>query len=183
MKIGIISPLNPRTGISNYSETLALEFSKLGEKVDIISPETFNSSLKRENVTVIAPDDYEVQNYDINHFQLGNSSFHEFQVHLLKEHEEELKNSMIITTIHDARNFDALNLKCLKCFPFVLSSLRPCFFSPYDIVDKSFHKISKYLIFHNSNALNEYKNRYNLDRSPPHWQLSKSSGDSHSLSL
>ena len=29
MKIGIISPLNPRTGISNYSETLALEFAKV----------------------------------------------------------------------------------------------------------------------------------------------------------
>lgn len=93
MKIGIISPLNPRTGISNYSETLALEFSKLGEKVDIISPGTFNSTLKQENVTVIAPEDYEIQNYDINHFQLGNSPFHEFQVHLLKEHKNELKGS------------------------------------------------------------------------------------------
>lgn len=163
MKIGIISPLNHETGISNYSETLAMELSKLGEKVDIISPKNFNCFLKEKNMKIISPDDYEVQNYDITHFQLGNSPFHEFQLYLLKKHEKELEKAKVITTVHDARNFSALNLKSLKSFLFILRSLNQCFFHPYDIVDRSFHEISKYLIFHNNSALNEYKNRYKLD--------------------
>lgn len=165
MKIAVVSPLDSRTGLSNYSETIAMELSRLNEEVYIISPKTppFNSTLKQNNVKIISPMDYKPSNYDITHFQLANSSFHEFQVHLLKKHQNELENSKIITTIHDARNFDALNLKCSNCFFFAFNFLGHSLIKPYDVVDKAFQKISNYLIFHNHASINEYKNRYNLN--------------------
>jgi len=166
MNIGMITPLDPRTGISIYSAILAVELENLGEKVSIITPETsFNQlAVNLKDVNMISPENYDVDDYDVNHFQLANSNLHEFQLHLLDDHSEELKNnSNIITTVHDARNFDPFNIKCSKCISFGIHLSESPLMYPFNIVDKGFQRISKYLIFHNKFALNEYKNRYKLD--------------------
>ena len=112
----------------------------------------------------ITPNNYDVNDYDVTHFQLGYSNLHEFQYHLLGENFEDLKNNPnIITTVHDSRNFDAFNLSCSKCIFTGLKSLKTPLIYPYDIVDKSFQQISNHLVFHNKPALEEYKARYKLD--------------------
>lgn len=166
MKVGIITPMDPRTGISNYSETLAIELLKLGEEVTIISPENSSNTLlvKQEKMHFILPENYDSNEYDVTHFQLANSPLHEFQLHILNDHLKELEdNQNIITTVHDARNFDVFNLKCTKCISFSLKYLETPLTYPYDIVDKGFQRISNYLIFHNNAAMKEYENRYRLD--------------------
>ncbi len=165
MKIGIVTPLDPRTGISIYSAILAVELENLGEDVSIIRPEnSSNLNVNNENIRLLSPENYEAENYDITHFQLANSNMHEFQLHLLDHHREKLKmNSNIITTVHDARNFDSFNLQCLECISFGIHLSETPFMYPFDIVDRGFQRISKYLIFHNRSALNEYKNRYKLN--------------------
>jgi glycosyltransferase involved in cell wall biosynthesis len=168
MNIGIVAPLDPRTGISTYSGILALELSKLGEDVTIISPKISTEDMPygHEDLNIISPIDYDVNNYDITHFQLANSTLHEFQLHLLEDHQEQLKNNAnIITTVHDARNFDSFNLKCSKCISFGLHYTKTPLMYPYNIVDMGFQRISKYMIFHNKSAMNEYKTRYKLDNS------------------
>src|ERR1035438_3678164 len=112
MKIGIVTPQDPKTGISMYSASLAVELKNLGNDVSIISPNNSTDKLpiKHEDIDYISPNKYASEDYDITHFQLANSNLHEFQLHLLDDHHKELKNmSNIITTVHDARNFDSFN--------------------------------------------------------------------------
>ncbi len=45
MKIGMVTPLDPRTGISIYSAILAVELKNLGEEVSIISPDNSSNQL------------------------------------------------------------------------------------------------------------------------------------------
>ena len=166
MKIGMVTPLDPRTGISIYSAILAVELKNLGEEVSIISPDNSSNQLpvNLEDIEVITPDDYDSDDYDVTHFQLANSNLHEFQLHLLDDHSKKLKNnSNIITTVHDARNFDSFNIKCSKCISFGIHLSDTPLIYPFDIVDRAFQRISKYLIFHNKSALNEYRNRYKLN--------------------
>jgi len=160
MKIAIVSPMDPRTGISGYSQGLASALSNLDEDVTIISPD---SPSKSYGYDTILPEEYSAKDYDVTHFQIACSRLHEFQLHLVQSHYEEMKNTNIITTVHDARNFDAFNIKCLKCISLGLKSPISAFIRPYDIVDKGFQDISKQMIFHNTSALNEYKKRYKLD--------------------
>ena len=164
MKVGIVTPLDPHTGISVYSGTLAIELQKLGEEVSIISPEiNFNElKTKQKQLKFISPENYEVEDFDITHFQLANSYLHEFQLHILEDHRKKLKsNSNIVTTIHDARNFDVFDMKCLKCLSYGLHYLDSVV--PYNIVDKGFQGISNYLIFHSKSAMKEYKTRFKLN--------------------
>ena len=166
MKTAIITPTDPLTGISNYSENLAIELLKLDVKVSLISPKNSINKLltSNENMEYVTPDNYNVDDYDVTHFQLGNSTKHEFQFHLLGENFKDLKNnSNVITTVHDSRNFDVFNLNCFKCISTGLKSLNNPMMYPYDIVDKAFQEISNYLIFHNKSALNEYYVRYKLN--------------------
>jgi glycosyltransferase involved in cell wall biosynthesis len=166
MKAAIIAPMDSRTGISNYSENLAIELLKLGVEISIISPNNTSNELliSNKNMEYITPNNYDVNDYDVTHFQLGNSNLHEFQYHLIGENFEDLKNNQnIITTVHDSRNFDVFNLNCSKCITTGLKSLKTPLIYPHDIVDKSFQQISNYLIFHNKPALEEYKTRYKLD--------------------
>lgn len=166
MKIGIVTPQDPKTGISIYSAILAVELQNLDNYVSIISPNNSNNKLpfNHDDINYVTPSEYASEDYDITHFQLANSKYHEFQLHLLDEHHKELKNkSNIITTVHDARNFDSFNLKCSNCYSFALNLSNTPIMYPFNIVDKSFQRISKYLIFHNTSALDEYKNRYDLD--------------------
>ncbi len=82
----------------------------------------------------------------------------------MDDHSKKLKNnSNIITTVHDARNFDSFNIKCSKCISFGIHLSDTPLIYPFDIVDRAFQRISKYLIFHNKSALNEYRNRYKLN--------------------
>ena len=163
MKIGIVTPLDPRTGISSYSQILADELANLGENVSLISPEISNPYID-EDIKFVSHEDYESEDYDITHFQMANSHLHEFQLHLLENNVKQFKNSSnIITTVHDARNFDSFNLKCSKCISFGVNYSKTPFMMPYNIVDIAFQRISKYLIFHNKSALDEYKSRYKLD--------------------
>ena len=128
MKIAILTPLNPRTGISSYSEVLALELSKLGEGISLISPYSTNNKLIKQNqIKITSPNEYNPNNYDINHFQLGNSSFHEFQIHILKKYLDEFHNTKVVTTVHDARNFDGVNFKCNECLSLILHNYRDLF--------------------------------------------------------
>jgi glycosyltransferase involved in cell wall biosynthesis len=166
MKIGIVTPQDPKTGISIYSAILAVELQNLGKDVSIISPNNSIDKLpiKHEDINYISPNNYVPENYDITHFQLANSNLHEFQLHLLDDHHNKLKDmSNIITTVHDARNFDTFNLKCSKCYSFGLNLSNTPIMYPFDIVDKAFQRISKYLIFHNNFAMEEYKTRYHLN--------------------
>ncbi len=166
MKIAIIAPMDPRTGISNYSETLAIELLNLEQEVDIVSPENSKNSqiIHMDNMNHIKPENYHVEDYDLTHFQLANSPLHEFQLHILYDHKNDLlDNSSIITTVHDARNFDAFNLKCTKCMRSGLSLPEKVLNYPYDIVDREFQRVSNGLIFHNNSALNEYQTRYKLE--------------------
>jgi glycosyltransferase involved in cell wall biosynthesis len=166
MKIGIVTPLDPKTGISIYAAILAVELQNLGKDVSIISPDNSfdNLPIKHEDINYISPNNYVPEDYDITHFQLASSNLHEFQLHLLDDHHKKLKNSSnIITTIHDARNFDSFDLKCSKCISFGLNLTNTPIIYPFDIVDKAFQRISKYLIFHNTFAMEEYKNRYKLN--------------------
>lgn len=163
MKIGIVTPLDPRTGISSYSQILAGELANLGENVSLISPEISNPYIDKD-IKFVSHEDYESEDYDITHFQMANSHLHEFQLHLLENNVTQFKNSSnIITTVHDARNFDSFNLKCSKCISFGVNYSKTPFMMPYNIVDIAFQRISKYLIFHNKSALDEYKSRYKLD--------------------
>lgn len=165
MKIAIVAPMDPRTGISNYSETLAIELLKLGEEVDIVSPENTSNPFLTEHVKMrnVAPENFNDQDYDIIHFQLANSPLQEFQLHILEDKHKTLKtNPNIITTVHDARNFDTFDPTCVKCLSFTRHYLNSPLTYPYDIVDRGFQRISKYLIFHNHSASEEYKNRYKL---------------------
>ena len=167
MKVGIVTPMDPRTGISTYSVSLAMELQKLGVKVSIISLENSSNRMliQDEIIKIVQPENYDVEDYDITHFQLANSYLHEFQLHILQNHYKKLmNNSNIITTVHDARNFDAFNLKCFKCINFGIRSIGIPPTYPYDIVDKGFQRISKYIIFHNKSAMDEYKTRYKLDK-------------------
>jgi len=167
MRIAIVAPMDPRTGISNYSETLAIELIKLGQDIDIISPEnSSNSYLKsQENMNHVRPEDYSVNEYDVTHFQLANSPLHEFQLHILYDNREDLhKNSNIITTVHDARNFDLFQYTCSKCIYFALNSFKSSLSFPHNLVDKGFQRVSNMLLFHNSAAIDEYKSRYELDK-------------------
>ena len=166
MKIGIVTPQDPKTGISIYSAILAVELQNLDNDVSIISPNNSYDKLpfNHDDIDYVSPSKYASEDYDITHFQLANSKYHEFQLHLLDDHHKELKNeSNIITTVHDARNFDSFDLKCSKCYSFALNLSNTPIMYPFNIVDKAFQRISKYLIFHNTAALNEYKNRYNLN--------------------
>ena len=164
MKIAIVAPMDPRTGISNYSETLAIELLKLGEEIGIVSPENTSNPflIEHSKMRTVTPENFDDEDYDITHFQLANSPLHEFQLHLLKDKRKTLKNNPnIITTVHDARNFDPFDPKCIKCLSFTRHYFNSPL-TPYDIVDRGFQSISKYLIFHNHSASDEYKNRYKL---------------------
>lgn len=164
MKIGIVTPLDPRTGISSYSQILAGELANLGEDVSLISPEISKQFFTDDDVKFVSQENYESDDYDIIHFQMANSHLHEFQLHLLENNANQFKNSSnIITTVHDARNFDSFNLKCSKCISFGIKYSKTPLMMPYNIVDKAFQRISKYLIFHNKSALEEYKSRYKMD--------------------
>jgi glycosyltransferase involved in cell wall biosynthesis len=166
MKTAIITPTDPRTGISNYSENLAIELLKLDVEISIISPKNSPNKLltTNDNMEHITPENYDVNDYDVTHFQLGNSPLHEFQFHILGENFKDLKNNPnIVTTVHDARNFDVFNLNCIKCISTGLKSLNSPMTYPYDIVDKAFQEVSNYLIFHNKSALEEYNVRYKLN--------------------
>lgn len=167
MKIAIVAPMDPRTGISNYSETLAIELIKLGQDVDVVSPEnSYNSYLKNQkNMNHVRPEDYSVDEYDVTHFQLANSPLHEFQLHIIYDKREDLlKNSNILTTVHDARNFDIFNYKCSKCVSFGLNSFKSSLSLPYDLVDRGFQRVSNMLLFHNNAAIDEYRSRYKLEK-------------------
>lgn len=167
MKIAIVAPMDPRTGISNYSETLVLELLKLGQNVDIISPENSeNSNLTNEKrMKHVQPENYSVDNYDVTHFQLANSPLHEFQLHILSDHKNDLiSHSNIITTVHDARNFDVFNFKCLKCISSGVGLLETPLTYPHDIVDRGFQRVSNMLLFHNNSAISEYQTRYKLEK-------------------
>ena len=167
MRIAIVAPMDPRTGISNYSETLAIELLKLGQNVDIVSPENSeNTNLTREKrMKHVKPKDYTVDDYDVTHFQLANSPLHEFQIHVLNNHKKDLiTNPNIITTVHDARNFDVFNFKCSKCISFGLSLPESPLTYPHDIVDRGFQRVSNMLLFHNNSAINEYQTRYKLEK-------------------
>jgi glycosyltransferase involved in cell wall biosynthesis len=166
MKIGIIAPMDPRTGISNYSETLVMELLKFGEDVSIISPENSKNQglIKHPNFNHVDPQNYRVDDYGISHFQLANSPLHEFQLHIINKHKDELlNNSNVITTVHDARNFDVFNYKCSECLSYGLRNMDLKTY-PYDVVDRGFQKISNILIFHNNSSLTEYRSRYHLKR-------------------
>jgi glycosyltransferase involved in cell wall biosynthesis len=168
MKIALVAPMDPKTGISNYTETLAIELLKLGQKVDIVAPENSKNTqlTKMDGVNHTLPEDYKVSNHDVTHFQLANSPLHEFQLHLIQDHKKDLTlNSNIITTVHDARNFDVFNFKCSKCILFGLQLPESKLIYPYDVVDRGFQRISNLLLFHNTSAIDEYKTRYNLDQS------------------
>jgi len=168
MKIGMVTPQDPRTGISIYAAILAVELKNLGEEVSIITPDNSSNQLpvNLDDINIISPENYDTDDYDITHFQLANSNQHEFQLHLLDDHRKKLKNnSNTITTVHDARNFDSFDLKCSKCISFGIHLSDTPLMYPFDIVDRGFQRISKYLIFHNKFALNEYKNRYKLNNS------------------
>jgi len=131
--------------------------------VSLISPEISNQYIDND-IKFVSHKDYESEDYDITHFQMANSHLHEFQLHLLENNVKQFKNSSnIITTVHDARNFDSFNLKCSKCISFGVNYSKTPFMMPYNIVDIAFQRISKYLIFHNKSALDEYKSRYKLD--------------------
>jgi len=165
MKIALIAPMDPRTGISNYSETLALELLNKGQKVDIVSPENSQNSrlTSMDKMKHVKPENYHVEDYDVTHFQLANSPLHEFQFHMLYDHKNDLiNNSSIITTVHDARNFDLFDLKCTKCIKTGLNLPKSLLTYPYDVVDRGFQRVSNGLIFHNNSALEEYQTRYNL---------------------
>jgi len=165
MKIAIVAPMDPRTGISNYSETLAIEFIKLGQDVDIVSPNnSYNSYLSsQKRMNHVKPEEYTVDEYDVTHFQLANSPLHEFQFHILSENNEDLlKNDNIITTVHDARNFDIFQYKCTKCLSFGLNLFKSTLSLPYDLVDRGFQRVSNMLFFHNNAAIEEYRTRYGL---------------------
>ena len=97
MKIGMVTPLDPRTGISIYSAILAVELKKLGEEVSIISPDNSSNQLpvNLEDIEVITPENYDSDDYDITHFQLANSNLHEFQLHLLNDHRRNLNKILI----------------------------------------------------------------------------------------
>lgn len=166
MKAAIITPTDPHTGVSNYSENLAIELLKLDLKISIISPKNFSNTFltSNENMEHITPENYDVNDYDVTHFQFGNSHLHEFQYHLLGENFKDLKNNPnVVTTVHDGRNFDVFNLNCFKCISTGLKSLNNPLIYPYDIVDKGFQEVSNYLIFHNKSALSEYNVRYKLN--------------------
>jgi glycosyltransferase involved in cell wall biosynthesis len=166
LKIAIIAPMDPKTGISNYSETLAIELIKLGQDVDVVSPEnSCNTYLtSQERMNHVKPQDYSVNDYDVTHFQLANSPLHEFQLHILLDNSEDLiKNDSIVTTVHDARNFDVFQYKCSKCRSYGFNSLRSKLSFPYDLVDRGFQRVSNILLFHNNSAITEYKDRYKLD--------------------
>ncbi|MTK63828.1 MAG: glycosyltransferase family 4 protein [Methanobacterium sp.] len=167
MKIAIVAPMDPRTGISNYSETLAIELLKLGQDVDIVSPEnSINSYLNtHKRMNHVRPENYTVGDYDVTHFQLANSPLHEFQLHILSAKNEDLfRNSNIITTVHDARNFDVFQYNCLKCLSFGINSFKSSLSLPYNLVDRGFQRVSNLLILHNNAAIDEYRNRYNLEK-------------------
>ena len=93
MKIGIVTPLDPHTGISVYSGTLAIELQRMGEEVSIISPEiNFNElKTKQKQLKFISPENYEVEDFDITHFQLANSYLHEFQLHILEDQQKKIE--------------------------------------------------------------------------------------------
>lgn len=167
MKIAIVAPMDPRTGISNYSENLAIELIKLGQDVDVVSPEnSSNSYLKnQENMNHVKPEDYSVNEYDVTHFQLANSPLHEFQLHIVHDnHQDLLKNSSIITTVHDARNFDIFQYNCIKCLSFGVNVFKSSLSFPYDLVDRGFQRVSNMLLFHNNAAIDEYRSRYKLEK-------------------
>ena len=54
MKIGIVTPLDPRTGISSYSQILAGELANLGEDVSLISPEISKQFFTDEDVKFVS---------------------------------------------------------------------------------------------------------------------------------
>ena len=158
--------MDARTGISNYSETLAIELLNLGQEVDIVSPENSENTqlIHMDRMKHVNPEGYNVGDYDVSHFQLANSPLHEFEFHILYDHKKDLlNNSSIITTVHDARNFDVFNYKCSKCMMSGLSLPKSLLTYPYDIVDRGFQRVSNGLIFHNNSAIKEYKDRYNLE--------------------
>lgn len=168
MKIALVAPMDPKTGISNYTENLAIELLNLDQKVDVVSPENSQNTYltKMDGMNHTLPENYKVYNYDVTHFQLACSSLHEFQLHLINDNKEDLiKNPNIITTIHDVRNFDAFSLKCLKCLLFGLKLPKSKLIYPYDVVDKGFQRISNLLLFHNNMAIQEYQTRYKQDES------------------
>ena len=49
MKAAIIAPMDSRTGISNYSENLAIELLKLGVEISIVSPNNTSNELLISN--------------------------------------------------------------------------------------------------------------------------------------
>ncbi len=164
MRIAIVAPMDARTGISNYSETLSIELIRLGEDVTVVAPENSqNSVLLNMGMNYVEPENYEVDDYDLTHFQLACSPLHEYQLHIINKHRKKLLNNMnVVTTVHDARNFDLFNIKCSKCISFGINLPKYPFY-PHDVVDKGFHSISNRLIFHSNSAMNEYKSRYYLN--------------------
>ena len=168
MKIALVAPLDPKTGISNYTETLAIELLKQGNEVDIVSPENSENIqlTQMDGMNHSLPENYRVSDHDVTHFKLANSPLHEFQLHILHDHKSDLlKNPNIITTVHDARNFDAFNFKCTKCMAFGLKLPESKLIYPYDMVDRGFQRISNLLLLHSGSAITEYKTRYNLEES------------------
>ncbi len=158
MKIGMISPLDPQTGISKYSEILAHELKQLGHDVDLISSTTNHFKEKKIQGKIIHLESYNPKHYDILHFQLGNSHFHEFQLHILKKSAE---NSKIVTTIHDTRNFGAMNIKCFNCCKLAFGEfLRSHLTYPFNWVDNYFQRFSDFFIFHSNVAMEEYNKMY-----------------------
>lgn len=167
MKIGIVTPMENGTGISTYSIILANQLSNLGENVTILCysyPDSSKYVRLNNNIDVIAINRQLVResDFDIIHFQLGNSHFHEFQIHCIKEFR--VGASHIITTIHDPRNFKALRIACSKCLLFFVKELlKPSMPSAVEVVDRAFLRISDGLIFHSHYQMKNCLKKHNYD--------------------
>ena len=66
MKIGMVTPQDPRTGISIYAAILAAELKNLGEDVSIITPDNSSNQLpvNLDDIKIISPENYDADDYE-----------------------------------------------------------------------------------------------------------------------
>ena len=56
--------------------------------------------INHDKLEIITPEEFSEKEYDVIHFQLANSPLHEFQLHMMEDHQKTFKqNSNIITTV------------------------------------------------------------------------------------
>lgn len=122
LRVAMVSPNDDRTAIARYVRELSIGLAKVADVTIVTDEKLPAGGIDFSPLTTIEAADWEPSEFDIIHFQLGNSSFHHFQNHLVSRIRALKGNNgfSVVATAHDGRLGGMMDVRCEKCAQVVL---------------------------------------------------------------